>query len=186
MSFDSYKNIGEVLLEFQITSAEDNYIIEKPFKIRDSFREDLEFCLREFTFEESEYAICETIIFPVLKEVYRFYRHDLTLWSHKSIIYDQKLSGIPDYIIAKKDDFIKGWGQCLAEMVAIQKLNNQPEQTIFGIVSNGQLWQFGKLKEDLFTQEIRSYVISDLDNLCAAINYIFGEGLKSVKVGDLQ
>ena len=163
--------------------------------IRDAFREELEFCLREFAFEESEAAVCETIIFPVLKEAYRNYRDRFALWSHKAIAYDEQLSGTPDYILAKrsplgkqvfekpylvaikakKDDFIKGWAQCLAEMVAIQKINELPDQVVFGIVSNGQLWQFGKLKAALFVKEVRSYTISDLERLLAAINYIFGQ-----------
>ncbi len=196
MSFDSYKNIGEVLKDYGITSSEDNYIIETEIMIRESFKEDLEFCLREFTFEESEYAICETIIFPILKEVYRSYRDKFTLWSHKPLVYDEKLSGIPDYIVAKRsplgkevfekpffvaveakrDDFIKGWGQCLAEMVAIQKINEQSEQQrIFGIVSNGQLWQFGQLKANLFTRNFRAYTIYNLEQLFAAINFIFSQ-----------
>ncbi|NEO77719.1 hypothetical protein [Moorena sp. SIO4G3] len=195
MSFDSYKTIGEVLQEFTITATEANYILETDTVIREAFKEDLEFCLREFTVEESEYAICETIIFPLLKEVYRQYRDKFTLWSHKAITYDQQLTGIPDYILAKrsplgkqifekpyfvaveakKDDFIKGWGQCLAEMVAIQKINDQSEQTIFGIVSNGQLWQFGKLKGNLYTREINNYTISDLERVYSAINYIFSQ-----------
>lgn len=195
MSFDSYKTIGEVLQEFTITATEANYILETDTVIREAFKEDLEFCLREFTVDESESAICETIIFPLLKEVYRQYRDKFTLWSHKSITYDQKLTGIPDYILAKrsplgkqifekpyfvaveakKDDFIKGWGQCLAEMVAIQKINDQSEQTIFGIVSNGQLWQFGKLKGNLYTREINNYTISDLERLYSAINYVFSQ-----------
>jgi hypothetical protein len=194
MSFDSYKNVAEVLKEYSIISHEENFIVETEINIRDAFREDLEFSLREFTFEESEYAICEAIIFPILKEIYRSYRESFSLWSHKSLIYDAMLSGVPDYIVAKKsslgkevfeqpffvaveakrDDFIKGWGQCLAEMVAIQKINQQSEsQNIFGIVSNGQFWQFGKLKSNLFAREIKSYTLSNLDTLFAALNYIF-------------
>ncbi|MEB3279155.1 MAG: hypothetical protein VKK42_09590 [Lyngbya sp.] len=116
--------------EFQITATEAEFIVESEITIRSEFREDLEFSLREFSFEDSEYAVCEMIIFPILKEVYRSYRDSFTLWSHKAIIYDEKLSGIPDYILAqrsalgkqvfekpyflvveaKKDDLIKGWG----------------------------------------------------------------------------
>ncbi|MEQ9621910.1 hypothetical protein [Coleofasciculus chthonoplastes] len=150
--------------------------------------------MKELTFEESEYAICETIIFPVLKELYRLYRDKFTLWSHKSLIYNEKLSGVPDYIIAKRsplgkeifeqpffvaveakrDDFTKGWGQCLAEMVAIQKMNDQSEQqTIYGIVSNGQLWQFGKLRNNRFTKNFAAYTIYNLEQLLAALNYVF-------------
>ncbi len=68
MSFDSYKNVAEVLKEYSIVSHEENFILETEINIRDTFREDLEFSLRELTFEESEYAICEAIIFPILKE----------------------------------------------------------------------------------------------------------------------
>ncbi|MEQ9236626.1 hypothetical protein [Coleofasciculus sp. E2-BRE-01] len=102
MSFEFYKNIGEVLKEYEINSSETNCIIETEIDVRESFREDLEFCLRELTFEESDYAVCETIIFPVLKELYCLYRDKFTLWSHKSLIYNEKLSGVPDYIIAKR------------------------------------------------------------------------------------
>ncbi|NES24815.1 MAG: hypothetical protein F6K41_39385 [Symploca sp. SIO3E6] len=193
MSFDSYKNISEVLQEYSITSVEENYIVETEINLRDYFKEELEFSLREFVFEESEYAVCETMIFPVLREVYRSYREQFTLWSHKAIAYDEKLSGVPDYILAKrsplgkeifekpffivveakKDDFLKGWGQCLAEMVAINKLNEAKNQKVFGIVSNGQLWQFGQLKGNIFNKNIRAYTIYELEKLLAAINYIF-------------
>ena len=61
---------------------------------------------------------------------------------------------------AKKESaFDEGWGQCLAEMVAVQRLNNQPEQTIFGSVYNGAMWQFGKLKLEMFTQNKIFYTI---------------------------
>lgn len=193
MSFDSYKNISEVLQEFQITAIEAEFIIESKIEVRSVFQEDLEFCLREFSFEESEYGVCEMIIFPILKELYRRYRNQFTLWSHKAIIYDEKLSGTPDYILAqrstlgkqvfekpyflvveaKKDDFIKGWGQCLAEMVAMQKINNQPSQTLFGVVSNGKIWEFGKLNDNLFTKDTRYYTISNIEKLLSALNYIF-------------
>ena len=194
MSFDSYINIGEVLKEYNITSTEEGFILETEFIIRESFIEELNFSLKEFNYTESEYAICEAIIFPVLKELYRNYRKKFTLWSHKALVYNEKLSGIPDYLLAKKsalgkevfekpffvaveakkDDFIKGWGQCLSEMVAIQKINDSVEkQSIFGIVSNGQVWQFGKLQDSLFTKEINIYTISDLNKLFAALNFVF-------------
>jgi hypothetical protein len=39
----------------------------------------------------------------------------------------------------------------------------------------GVFWQFAKLKSNLFTREIKSYLLSDLDKLFAAVNYIFLE-----------
>lgn len=61
------------------------------------------------------------------------------------------------------------------EMVAVQRINNEPEQTIFGMVSNGAVWQFGKLILDNFTQNKTFYTIQDLERLFAAINYVFGQ-----------
>ncbi|MCJ8282068.1 MAG: hypothetical protein MJK14_20055, partial [Rivularia sp. ALOHA_DT_140] len=73
----------------------------------------------------------------------------------------------------KESDFSQGRGQCLAEMIAVQRLNQIPEQTIFGIVSNELIWQFGKLNVDVFTQNKIFYTIQELEKLFAAINYVF-------------
>ena len=47
------------------------------------------------------------------------------------------------------------------------------EKPVFGIVSNGKVWQFGKLNLDIFTRNKIFYTIQDLDKLFAALNYIF-------------
>ena len=76
---------------------------------------------------------------------------------------------------AKQDNFENGWAQCIAEMIAAQRLNEKPDQDVFGIVSKGEVWQFGKLKGNVFTKNKQSYLIDDLNKLFAAINYIFQE-----------
>ncbi len=53
------------------------------------------------------------------------------------------------YIIvaeAKKDDFEQGWGQCLVALRAAYMLNEQAgySEEVFGIVSSGKVWEFGK------------------------------------------
>jgi hypothetical protein len=58
-------------------------------------------------------------------------------------------------------------------MIAAQRLNENPEQEVFGIVSNGDIWQLGKLKSNVFTRNQRFYTIQELDKLFAAINYVF-------------
>ncbi len=193
MSFDSFKSIADVLTEYQITSTSDRFLASLTFPIPDSFRNDLAFYQTELTFDESESAVCEMILFPILSTVYRQHYQKLSLWSHKAITYDDRLTGIPDYMVAKrsplgkvvldqpyfvaveakKDDFIKGWGQCLAQMVAMQKLNDRPEQPVYGIVTNGQLWQFGQLVNQTFIKEIQGYALYDLDALMAALNFLF-------------
>jgi hypothetical protein len=193
MPFSAYKTIDTVVKEFQITYTQANFIIEAEFNISDYFRSDLEFVRREGATDCSEYVICENIIYPVLKEVWKQYFKNFILWSHKSLTYNDQLSGFPEYVLAKRsplgnvvfdkpyfviveakqDNFENGWAQCMAEMIAAQKLNETLEKDIFGIVSNGEVWQFGKLKENIFTKNKQSYLLDDLNKLVAAINYIF-------------
>ncbi|MEM9542274.1 MAG: hypothetical protein AAGA60_22625 [Cyanobacteria bacterium P01_E01_bin.42] len=193
MPFSSYKTIDSVLKEFQVTYTQENFIVETDVEVSSFFREDLEIVMQDGAPECSEYAICENFIYPALREVWKNYRQKFVLWSHKSLNYDEKLSGFPEYILAQKsplgnvvfdkpffilieakqDNFEYGWAQCLAEMIAARELNERPEQEVFGIASNGQVWQFGKLKENLFTKHKRFYLIGDLDRLIGAIDYIF-------------
>lgn len=44
---------------------------EAAFQISDYFRDDLEFVMREGVVYNSEFAICENLIYPVLKEVWK-------------------------------------------------------------------------------------------------------------------
>ncbi len=57
--------------------------------------------------------------------------------------------------------------------MAAQKLNQVTEMIIYGIVSNGETWEFGNLKLDRFTKNIKTYSIQYLDQLFAAVNYVF-------------
>lgn len=195
MPFNSYKNISVVAKEFQTTYIEENYIVETEISISAYFRSELELVLSKGVVKNSESAICENLIYPVLKEVWKLYVDEFVLWSHQPLNCDEKQSGIPDYILAKrsplgkvifdqpyciiveakKDNFEEGWGQCLSELIAAQRINQNPELVIYGVVSNGETWEFGNLKLDQFTKNIRTYLIQYLDQLFAAINYNFDQ-----------
>ena len=188
----AFTTIGEVLKEFQVFYTEANFIIETVFNVSNYFREDLALVMREGVVDNSEFAICENLIYPVLKEVWKQYFNNFILWSHQALTFDNKLSGFPEYILAKKsalgkivfdkpyfilveakqDNFQAGWAQCLAEMIAAQ-INGELEIIVFGIVSNGGTWQFGKLEKNVFTRNVTPYTIYELDKLFAAVNYVF-------------
>ena len=82
---------------------------------------------------------------------------------------------------AKKDNFEEGWGQCLAELVAAQKMNSNENSHLFGIVSNGKLWEFGLLAGIDFTKNIKYYVLEDLQSLMESLNFIFTKILEQTK-----
>lgn len=193
MSFSSYKSLGETVKEFQITYTQANFITGVDFQISDSFREDLAFMMQEGVVNNSEFAICENLIYPILKQVWKHYYTQFTLWSHQFLNCDAQLTGFPEYILArrsplgkivfdqpyfilveaKQDNFDAAWGQCLAEMIAAQRLNENSQIIVFGITSNGDRWQFGKLENQTFTLNNTFYTIQELDKLFAAVNDVF-------------
>ena len=194
MAFSDFKTISEVLEKFRIVYTENDFFtIEEPLNPSEQFQQDFEFCRQHIDVFSSEAARCETIIFPILKEIYKRYADDYALWIQKPIAYDELLSGTPDYLIAtkselgkpvvgtplivlveaKKNDFEQGWGQCLAELVAAQRINNAPDFPVHGIVSDGIWWQFGHLVSDVFTQNRTSFSVDNLPVLFGAVDAVF-------------
>lgn len=194
MPFGSYKSISDVANAFRITYAEAAWGDPLPHPAGEPFRSELAFVLKEVDFSNSEFSVCENLIYPVLKEVWKPYTGSLMLWGHQPLVYDEDLSGVPDYLVAKrsplgkvvrgsphmllvveakKDNFEEGWGQCLAALVAAQKLNQPGDQVVYGVVSNGRVWELGQLHAALFSREVRLFTLQDLDGLFAALNYLF-------------
>jgi len=74
---------------------------------------------------------------------------------------------------AKKNDFEQGWGQCLSELVAAQKINADLDIPAHGIVSDGTWWQFGVLVGDAFTQNRTNFSLDDVPTLFGAVHAVF-------------
>ncbi len=195
MAFTNYKSIADVLRSFPVNYQEQNFIQDLGFGCDDYFVSRLNTLVQEGIVFNSEYAICENIISPILTEVWRSYMQKFLIWSHQPLNYDENLSGVPDYVVAqrssrgkvvlekplmilveaKKDNFEEGWGQCLAEMVAAQKINADLTKKLFGVVSNGKLWEFGVLEAEMFTKNRKYYVLENLQELMGAVNFLFAE-----------
>ncbi len=194
MAFSDFKAIPDVQERFGIKHVENDFVkIEETAAPSAQFLQELEFSRQYINIFASEGARCETIIYPILREVYKGYAENYALWVKKSLAHDEILSGTPDYFIstrselgmlvvgkpliilveAKKNDFEEGWGQCLAELVAAQKINDNLDFPVYGIVSDGERWQFGKLVGDAFTQNRTSFSIDNLPTLFGAIDVIF-------------
>jgi len=193
MAFSEYKDVGQVQIEFNIKLEDEDFVFANSVDPPELFRREFEFTLENLPVFTSERARTEAVIFPILREVYKNYNDKFILWIQKSFAYDAKLNGTPDYLIAtrsplgktvlakpllgvveaKKNDFEVGWAQCLAELVAIQKINADDETPIFGIVTDGERWQFGKFEKNLLTRHASSFVIDDLPELFGALHFIF-------------
>jgi hypothetical protein len=192
MAFSNFKSIADVQEKYPIKYSESIFITSQPVELSDHFIQDFKFYQENIDIFTSEASRSEIIISPLLREIYKKYYTKYSFWIQKSISYDEILSGTPDYIIAirsplgktflekpilivveaKKNDFEQGWGQCLAELIAAQKLNKDYLHPVHGIVTDGNLWQFGKLEKELFVKNLENYTIDKLSCLYGALNYI--------------
>jgi hypothetical protein len=196
MPFSSYASIGEVAQEYQITLRDVDFIVLQKREPSELLLQQLGFVKEFSAFNINEWAVCEDLVKPILQDVWQSYTQDLMLWSHIPLHVDEKLCGTPDYLVARKsplgrwvldlpylvvveakrDDFIHGWAQCLAAMLAVRQLNGVPELNLHGITTNGVLWEFGKLEGNTFTKDTRSIALQQLNDLCCALGYVFEQG----------
>ena len=195
MAFSDFKRISEVQEKFRIRYTANDFFKVETASPSAQFLQELKFTMENVNVFSSEASRCEAIIFPVLREAYKAYTDTYALWIREPIIYDETLNGTPDYLVAtkselgmtvvgtpliilveaKKNDFEQGWGQCLAELVAAQKINDDPDVPVYGIVSDGAWWQFGKLVGNNFTQNRTNFSIDNVSALFGAINAVFKE-----------
>lgn len=198
---DNQKLFEELTSEFQK---------ENVFKISDNLKAQLSFwkkLLQEVT-TISEKMIENYFIVPVLIEVWQ--RHNkLSLWQGFQIpkIDKEKNTREPDFFIskksssptspyciigeAKKDDayLYTAWGQCLEAMCIVQKINSKDENydiPIYGIVSNGISWHFGKLVADKFViaKEILISIkesSSNIEKILSILDTVFEECERNIE-----
>lgn len=177
---------------YSIRYAEGSFISAGKVTVPPVLIEEFEFNKENIDIFSSEASRSELIISPLLRAVYKNHSKNYSFWIQKPIAFDKVLSGTPDYIFskrsslgktvletpivivveAKKNDFEQGWGQCLAELVASQKINRNDQKSVYGIVTDGNLWQFGRLHADLFTKNDKNYTIDDMQELYGALEYL--------------
>jgi hypothetical protein len=206
MAYTDFKNLGQVVKKYQI-KVKNTYFLPNDILITapNVLHQDIKFAIEQGLYRASEIAIGEQLIYPILKEVWKnHFVKQLLLWSHTAFSFDNTLSGIPHYLFAKrteydnavvgspilvtieakKDNFEEGWGQCAAEMVAASKANEDTlQRKVYGIVSNGDKWEFAYLENQTFVKNIIHFDVLDLDKLYNALFFILNkevmEGLLS-------
>jgi hypothetical protein len=152
-------------------------------------------------YRSNEFFASEGFISPILRVVWKKYLTEMNMWTHQAIKYDNDLSGVPDYMFtyldqeqydllsypivttveAKAENFVEGWAQCAAQMIACQKLNEKPDVIIFGIVTTGKIWEFARMEGNLIIVDENSYSIDNLQKLMNILNYILSEAAKQLK-----
>lgn len=154
----------------------------------------------------SEKARSELIIAPILLELWRIMGKRLGLFSGVEFNIDASkgLNGVCDFILthapdqpfvsapvvmlveAKNEDMKKGYGQCLAEMVAAQEFNRRDGiegGSLYGVVTTGNNWRFLQLEGDQAHIDRREYYIENVDHIMGILWHLTRPTLSEAKNG---
>jgi hypothetical protein len=140
----------------------------------------------------TEKARSEWIIAPILLEVRRRRRGDISLFSGASFNVDDArgLTGFCDWIIAhsseqliieapviaiveaKNEDFRRGVPQCLSEMYAAQLFNERrgsPREVTHGVVTTGNVWRFLRLRGTVAEVDMTELHMHQIDRVLGVL-----------------
>ena len=201
MSYSEFTSIIEVKQAFGLTTVEGPRFLPQisPINPSATLTDFLANSLPVAVATGSEKARSEMIITPVLLEVRKILQQNISLFSGEdfTVDYETGLDGICDYLIsrspemleieapavavveAKKADLKTGIGQCVAEMVAMQKFNEakgKPISVIYGSVSNGTQWRFLKLEEKIVSIDLNDYALPPVDEILGMLVWMVRDG----------
>ena len=66
-------------------------------------------------------------------------------------------------------------GQCLSEMVAAQRFNDQQDRSIpqiYGTVTTGTVWRFLRLQGDIVTVDLTDYPVPPIEMVLSLLVWI--------------
>jgi hypothetical protein len=146
----------------------------------------------------TEKARSELVVMPVLIEVRRILKYEISVFSGSefNVDPDKGLEGRCDFILsrspeqyditspvmtiveAKNESIKSGLGQCIATMIAAQLFNQNQgniSEAIYGAVTTGTDWKFLKLRtNDANAQEYRQVFIDRSDYFIKEVDKILG------------
>ena len=109
MAFSNFKNVGQVLEKYPLRYRRERFLPNVSIEVPEWFIENINFALDRQAEDENEIFFRESFIFPFLQQAWKPYKK-LKLWSHQKLIYDDILSGEPDYLLSIwRDEVIHKW-----------------------------------------------------------------------------
>jgi hypothetical protein len=146
---------------------------------------------------DTEKARSEYIVAPILFELKTQLSDRISVFSGKEFNVDasQGLNGYCDFLIsqspeqlliespvvalveAKNDNIQSGLGQCMAEMIAANRFNQQkgnPIHTVYGVVTTGTNWKFLRLTDNCVEIDLNEYFLSNVDQVLGILRHCAG------------
>lgn len=197
MTYSDFISISQVEEHFQInvTSVESMFADVPSIPLSQYDAETLEDNVRLAIAINNEKARSEFIIAPLLLQAWRICRDYISLFSgvELKVAPEQGLSGRCDFLLsastdrmfvkapiltvveAKNDNLQSGFGQCIAEMVAVVKFNAQQGrniQVVHGCVTTGTEWRFLRIEQHNVVIDVTDYYISDSAKILGVLVHI--------------
>jgi hypothetical protein len=145
----------------------------------------------------TEKAKSELLVAPLLAEVWRQADRKLSFHSGVELNVDESagLNGVCDFLFgltpqlyfveapvltvveAIRESIVDTFGQCAAEMVAIQRFNqkkNKTTETVYGCVTTGSLWQFLRLSGLKLDIDLVEYQLGQADKILGVLLHCCG------------
>jgi hypothetical protein len=188
--------------EFQLDVQEQNGLFapHPPVPVSDWLRATLSRMMPLALAFGTEKARSEGIIAPVLTEVREALDRAISIYSGAEFNVDAAagLRGACDFLIglsrlqfgvqapliavveAKNENFQKGFVQCLAELVAVQRFNaeeGKPISRVYGAVTTGSNWRFLELEGCRATIDETDYHISQVEQIVGVLVGMLRPGL---------
>ena len=189
MAYSSF-TLNEVIetFELDIVDSEDFFAEVEPVAPSAHLTTALERKVQLAKAINTEKARSEMIVTEVLVELREQLDRRISLFSGIDFSVDANdgLIGVCDFLVslspvqhllqapvialvaAKRDDFLSGLGQCVAEMIAAQRFNAKRGNDIpavYGASTTGLDWQFLKLTEKRLGIDAASYAIRECDKI---------------------
>jgi hypothetical protein len=181
--------------EFKIDSRKANLFEQiEPVSVSDFLQEALKRAERMPLINEKVRS--EVLVMPILQEVQTLCNYSFTIFSGIDITADEDkgLKGVCDFVLsaaedalylemplfalveAKKQDIEGSVGQCAAQMLGCQVLNEKDENSlpaIYGCITTGETWQFIKLEDNILWIDNQKYTSkTELEKILAIFQYI--------------
>ena len=198
MAYSDFKTLSKVTTAFELAVDDTQHLFTElePIEPSDYLKRTLDEYLPLANAINTEKARSELIISPVLLEVRRIFDFQVGFFSGTDFTVDPEvgLNGYCDYILtasreiyeihspvvtlveAKNENIKGGLGQCIAEMVAAQRFNQQQGneiKSIYGAVTTGTTWKFLKLTEQMVFIDLSDYYIKEVAKILGILAYPF-------------
>jgi hypothetical protein len=177
----------------KISDRQNTFTQIPELKPSDYLQETLAYSVPYALASNTEKSRSEMIITPILLEITRKFKQEISLFSGVDFTVEPELglNGNCDFLFskssemliinapvlliveAKKENINAGLGQCIAEMYAARIFNEREGNninTIYGVVTTGEIWKFLPLESDNIKIDLAEYFLNNLEKILGILS----------------